>query len=85
MDQGTWDTAQQACAGLRPSFGPADRGNGAFQAYRNCLQEHGVTFPPGPGGPGGPGGLNTADPKVVAAMTACAPLRPSGRPSGPPS
>jgi hypothetical protein len=76
VDQGTWDSARQACAGLRPSFGPARGNNSAFQAYRNCLQEHGVDFSAGPGG-----GLNTADPKVAAAMTACAPLRPSGRPS----
>jgi hypothetical protein len=76
VDPSTWDAAQQACAGLRPSFGRG-RGDSAFQAYRNCLSEHGVTAS------GGPGGFDPADPKVAAAMATCAPLRPSGRPSGP--
>jgi hypothetical protein len=73
VDQRTWDAAMQACASVRPSFGRGG-GNSAFQAYRNCLREHGITFS------AGPGGLNTADPKVAAAMATCAPLRPSGRP-----
>jgi len=75
VDQGTWDAAQQACLSVRPSFGPRGGGNSAFQAYRNCLREHGVTASNGPD-------LNSADPKVVAAMTTCAPLRPTPRPSG---
>jgi hypothetical protein len=71
---------------VRPSFG-AGGGNGgannsALVAYRNCLTEHGVTFPSGgpraAGGGGGFAGLNTADPKVAAALTACEPLRPTG-------
>jgi hypothetical protein len=74
VDQSTWDAAQQACAGLRPSFGRG-AGSSAFQAYRNCLREHGVTAS------GGPAGFDTADPKVASAMAICAPLRPSGRPS----
>jgi hypothetical protein len=82
VDQATWDAAQQACAAVRPSFGPRGGGNGnnsAFTAYRNCLRDHGVTASLGPDG------MNTADPKVAAAMQACAPLRPSGRPSPAPS
>jgi hypothetical protein len=78
VDQSTWDSARQACAGLQPSFGPRASGNSAFQAYRNCLMEHGVTFSAGPGG-----GLNSADPKVAAALATCAPLRPTSRPGGP--
>jgi hypothetical protein len=80
VDQATWDAAQQACASVRPSFsgGPGRGGNnGANTAYRNCLRDHGVTAS------AGPAQLNSADPKVAAAMQACAPLRPSGRPDGP--
>lgn len=79
VDQKTWDSARQACASQLPSLGPRASGNSAFQAYRNCLMEHGVTLSGGPGG----GGLDTADPKVAAALATCAPLRPSGRPGGP--
>jgi hypothetical protein len=76
VDQGTWDSAQQACASVRPSFGSRGGGNNsAFQAYRNCLREHGLTAS------NGPGDFDTADPKVAAAMATCAPLRPTGRPS----
>jgi hypothetical protein len=78
VDPSTWAAAQQACAGLRPSFGGGNgRGgnNGAQAAYRNCLRDHGVTASTGPDA------LNTADPKVAAAIQACAPLRPSPRPS----
>jgi len=76
VDQQTWDAAQQACASVRPSFGPRAGGNNsAIAAYRNCLRDHGVTMA------GGPGQLNTADPKVAAAMQACAPLLPTARPS----
>lgn len=78
VDPSTWAAAQQACAGVRPSFGGGNgRGgnNGAIAAYRNCLRDHGVTASTGPEA------LNTADPKVAAAMQACAPLRPSARPS----
>jgi hypothetical protein len=83
VDQATWDKAMQACASVRPSASPGARGgnNSALIAYRNCLSEHGVTL--ASGGPGGGfGGLNTADPKVAAALSACAPLRPTGGPGG---
>jgi hypothetical protein len=78
VDQSTWNKAQKACAALRPSFGPG-RDNGAFMAYRNCLADHGVTMS------GSPNDLSTTDPKVAAAMQACAALRPSGRPNPAPS
>jgi hypothetical protein len=76
VDQATWQAAQQACASVRPSFGPRAGGNNsAFAAYRNCLRDHGVTAP------NDPARLSTVDPKVAAAMQACAPLRPTAAPS----
>jgi hypothetical protein len=78
VSQETWDKARQACASLQPSFNGQNRGgrdNGAFAAYRNCLNDHGVTL----NGQGQQ--LNTADPKTAAALKACEPLRPTARPS----
>jgi hypothetical protein len=78
VSQETWDKARKACASLEPSFNPQGRrggDNGAFAAYRNCLSDHGVTV----SGQGDQ--LNTADPKTAAALQACAPLRPTARPS----
>ena len=74
VDPKVWQDAQQACAALRPSGGPGG-GNGAFTAYRNCLADHGVTMS------GRPDQLNTADPKVAAALKTCEPLRPTAQPS----
>jgi hypothetical protein len=74
VDQATWERAMQACASTRPTGGFT---NSALTAYRNCLADHGVTLS------AGPGQLDTADPKVAAAMKACAPLRPTGRPRSP--
>jgi hypothetical protein len=72
VDQSTWDAALQACASVRPTAGPSgNRGGGndsATRAYRNCLTEHGAASA---------GPLATSDPTVVAAMAACAPLRPT--------
>lgn len=84
VDQQTWEKAQKACESLRPTAfpgggGPGGGGNGRDAAYRNCLTEHGVTLT------GGMDQLNTADPKVAAAETACAPLKPSARPSTTPA
>jgi hypothetical protein len=80
VDQATWDKAQRACASLRPSGNPQrNRDNGAATAYRNCLADHGVTAS------GGFDQLDSGDPKVAAAMQACAALRPSNRPSPAPS
>lgn len=78
VDQQTWEKAQKACESLRPTAFPNGGGNGGGgreAAYRNCLTEHGVTV-------SGPvDQLDTADAKVAAAVTACAPLKPSPRPS----
>ena len=84
VDQQTWEKAQQACESLRPTAFPSGRGNGGGggngggsrdAAYRNCLTERGVTV-------SGPvDQLDTTDAKVAAAVTACAPLKPSPRPS----
>ncbi|MFC7245461.1 hypothetical protein ACFQO7_23550 [Catellatospora aurea] len=80
VDAEKWQQAQQACAAVRPSGGPGggfggNRGdNGANAAYRNCLAERGVEFTPGQP-------LATADPKVAAAIQACAVLRPTTAPS----
>jgi hypothetical protein len=80
VDQETWEKAQQACEGLRPSGGPGGPGgtgngdNGALTAYRNCLSDHGVTVT------GRIDDLDANDPEVAAAMQACAPLRPSNAP-----
>lgn len=79
VDAETWQKAQQACASVRPSGGPGGFGgnrgdNGANAAYRNCLAERGVEFTPGQQ-------LATADPKVAAALQACAVLRPTTVPS----
>lgn len=72
VSQDTWDKAQAACASVLPSFG-AGRGNrgnnGANAAYRNCLQQHGVTLGETP--------LNTADPAVKKAEETCKVLRPT--------
>jgi hypothetical protein len=76
VDQSTWDNAQQVCASLRPTARPSgtgNPGNSAQRAYRNCLNDHGVSPT---------AGLNTADPTVAAAMQACAPLRPTRGPGG---
>lgn len=77
VDDATWQKAQNACASLRPSFGPrgGNGGNGADAAFRNCLANHGVTAS------AGPGPLPTADPKVAAAVKACAVLRPTAAPA----
>jgi len=72
VDADTWKKALSACAALRPSGGPQNRG--ANTAYRNCLADHGVTASRGPGE------LDPNDPKVAAAMKACEALRPTSAP-----
>jgi hypothetical protein len=77
ISQDTWDKARKACQPLEPSGGfgrgngNGNNGGGAGAAYRNCLTEHGVTV-------SGPiDQLNQSDPKVAAAASACAVLRPN--------
>jgi hypothetical protein len=84
VDAATWSAALTACRSLQPTF--TGRGNGgfnnsAFTAYRNCLSDHGLTFSAGPSGLT----FDTTDPTVAAALKACAPLRPTGRPTASPS
>ena len=67
VDDATWQKAQEACASVRPSG--RGNGNGANQAYRNCLQQHGVTTQGG--------NLNTTDPTVQKAIETCKVLRPT--------
>ena len=58
--------------GFRP--GGAGPNSAAFQAYRSCLSDHGVTLPTAGGARSN---LATPDPKTAAALKKCAPLRPS--------
>ncbi len=65
--------------GTTPGTTPG--GAGAFQAYRSCLEQHGVTTTTraaGSGAGGGPRGTLPDDPATQAAMTACQSLRPAG-------
>jgi hypothetical protein len=79
VDAATWKAALAACASKRPSFtGGGNQNNSRFTAYRNCLQDHGVTLSQGTQ-------LSTTDPKVAAALKTCAPLRPTPNRSAPPS
>lgn len=72
VDQATWDKAQEACKGLRPTGSGDPRGDdGASEAYRNCLTEHGVD--PSQDATK----LNTTDPTVAEAVKVCAALRPA--------
>jgi hypothetical protein len=74
VDDATWQKAQQACASVRPSGRPGGgRGTGMIPAYRNCLQENGVTP--------GQGGLATDDPATKKAIEVCQVLAPSAAPS----
>lgn len=76
------DQAESACASLRPKGGLGGGNNVALAAYRNCLKLHGVTLPSGRGiggfGGSGTSTSTTSDPKVKAALAACATLRPKG-------
>jgi hypothetical protein len=75
VDDATWQKAQSACASTLPSRGPGGfgRGGGMNQAYRNCLQQHGVTLDNGR--------PNGSDPKVQQAMQTCKVLRPTATPT----
>ncbi|MFV2104695.1 hypothetical protein [Micromonospora sp. LOL_024] len=75
IDDATWQKAQSACASVRPTGRPGGNGpgNGANAAYRNCLQDRGVTL--------GQNSLPTDDPKTKEAMEACKALMPTARPT----
>ncbi|HKD96093.1 MAG TPA: hypothetical protein VKB69_00700 [Micromonosporaceae bacterium] len=81
VDQATWSAALTACQSLQPTFNGGGFNNSALTAYRNCLSDHGLNLSPGPGG----FNFDTADAKIAAALKACAPLRPTGRPGGQPT
>jgi hypothetical protein len=72
-----------AGASTNASGGANGTQNAAFEKYRQCLKDNGVTLPDrGPrGGNGGPGffGGGQADAKTQKAMQACAKLRPQFR------
>jgi hypothetical protein len=73
VDPAKYATALAGCKSKLPTGGnPLN--NSAFQAYRSCLQDHGVTLST----TGGAGSINRNDPKVKAAMTKCQALLPAG-------
>ena len=71
VDDATWEKARRACASLMPSGRPGGnaRGDGMSAAYRNCLQDNGVTL--------GRGAPATGDPAVQKAVEACRALAPT--------
>ena len=82
VDKTKYAAAYTACKSKLPTFnglgGAGGANNSAFQAYRSCLSDHGVTFPTTGGAAGGGTGINRNDPKVAAALKTCAPLLPAG-------
>ncbi len=80
VDQQAFQDAMQACGGRMGAFagGPGGPGGTAFEAYRSCLTDHGVTLPTTAGSRPN---LDQGDPKVAAAMKTCAPLMPSRAPA----
>ena len=79
IDASAFATAQEACASLRPSGGPAGPGGGAgidtsaLAAYISCLEDHDVTI----ASPADLRTLDSSDATVAAALETCAPLRPT--------
>jgi hypothetical protein len=76
VDPATYKTALDSCRSKLPTGGGFPN-NSAFQAYRSCLQDHGVTLPSSNSAASG-NSFNRNDPKVQAAMKTCAPLLPAG-------
>jgi len=72
VDPTKYQNALNACRSQLPTGGNFN--SSAFQAYRSCLQDHGVTLP----AQGSGTGLNRNDPKVQSAMATCRPLLPAG-------
>jgi hypothetical protein len=67
-----YSAALNACRSQLPNGGNFANSS-AFQAYRSCLQDHGVSMP----ARGGFGSLNRNDPKIAAALKTCRALLPS--------
>jgi hypothetical protein len=74
VDPTKYQAALAACRSKLPTGTGNALNNTAFQAYRSCLKDHGVTLP----ATGGAGSINRNDPKVQAAMKTCQPLLPAG-------
>jgi hypothetical protein len=77
VSQDVWDKAVAACASVRPSFGGGGNrgggGNGADAAYRNCLQQHGVTMTGGK--------VDTTSSAYKTAEKTCSVLKPTASPT----
>jgi hypothetical protein len=73
VDPTKYQDALNACRSQLPTGG-GNFNSSAFQAYRSCLQDHGVTLP----AQGGVRSLKMSDAKVQAAMKTCQPLLPAG-------
>jgi hypothetical protein len=76
VDATRYKAALDACMSKLPTRGADAPNNSAFQAYRSCLKDHGVTLPTAGGS--GAGAINRNDPKVKAAFATCQPLLPAG-------
>jgi hypothetical protein len=74
VDPTKYKAALAACRSKLPTGTGNALNNSAFQAYRSCLKDHGVTLP----ATGGTGSINRSDPKVQTAMKTCQPLLPAG-------
>jgi hypothetical protein len=74
VDPTKYKAALAACRSKLPTGIGNPLNSTAFQAYRSCLKDHGVTLPAN----GGAGSINRSDPKVQAAMKICQPLLPAG-------
>ena len=74
VDPTKYKAALAACRSKLPTGTGNALNNTAFQAYRSCLKDHGVTLP----ATGGTGSINRNDPKVQTAMKTCQPLLPAG-------
>jgi hypothetical protein len=74
VDPTKYKAALAACRSKLPTGTGNALNSSAFQAYRSCLKDHGVTLP----ATGGAGSINRSDPKVQAAMKTCQPLLPAG-------
>jgi hypothetical protein len=73
VDATKYQDALNACRSQLPTGG-GNFGNGtAFQAFRSCMSDHGVTLPQN----GGFGSINRNDPKVRSALNACRALMPN--------
>ncbi|GAA5033040.1 hypothetical protein GCM10023317_84660 [Actinopolymorpha pittospori] len=87
-DSPTFKAAQEACRGLRPQPGAAEReqNRAASLKYSQCMREHGIKDFPDPNPDGGmriemrPGSdMDPRNPKFQAAQEACKSFQPAGK------